>query len=66
MGLSETILAAIIGALATMATAIVQLIATARRAKARPKKNRMRSVFAIIALVIGAWSAATSGPRCAP
>ena len=54
MGLSETILAAIIGALATMATAIVQLLRNRAPAEARPKKNRVRSTFAIVALVLGA------------
>jgi hypothetical protein len=63
MGLSETILAAIIGALATMATAIVQLMKNRAPAESRPKKNRVRSTFAIVALMIGcivggyAWSA---------
>ena len=63
MGLSETILAAIIGALATMATAIVQLIRNRAPSESRPKKNRTRSVLATIALMIGcivggyAWSA---------
>ena len=65
MGLSETIVAAIIGALATMATAIVQLIRNRAPTDGRPKpkKNRMRSVLATIALMIGcivggyAWSA---------
>ena len=65
MGLSETILAAIIGALATMATAIVQLMRNRAPSDGRPKpkKNRMRSMLAIIALMIGcivggyAWSA---------
>jgi len=63
MGLSETILAAIIGALATMATAIVQLIRNRAPSEGRPKKNRMRSLLATIALMIGcivggyAWSA---------
>jgi hypothetical protein len=62
MGLSETILAAIIGALATMATAIVQLIRNRAPSESRPKKNRMRSLVATIALMIGcivggyAWS----------
>jgi hypothetical protein len=54
MGLSETILAAIIGALATMATAIVQLLRNRAPAESRPKKNRVRSTFSIIALVLGA------------
>jgi hypothetical protein len=62
MGLSETILAAIIGALATMATAIVQLIRNRAPNESRPKKNRMRSLVATIALMVGcivggyAWS----------
>jgi hypothetical protein len=63
MGLSETIVAAIIGALATMATAIVQLIRNRAPDQSRPKKNRMRSLLATIALMVGcivggyAWSA---------
>lgn len=63
MGLSETILAAIIGAIATITTAIVQLMKNRAPAESRPKKNRMRSTFAIVALMIGcvvggyAWSA---------
>lgn len=62
MGLSETIIAAIIGALATMATAIVQLLRNRAPSESRPKKNRMRSLVATIALMIGcivggyAWS----------
>lgn len=62
MGLSETIVAAIIGALATMATAIVQLIRNRAPSESRPKKNRMRSLVATIALMVGcivggyAWS----------
>jgi hypothetical protein len=62
MGLSETIVAAIIGALATMGTAIFQLVRNRAPAESRPKKNRMRSVIATIALMIGcvvggyAWS----------
>jgi hypothetical protein len=63
MGLSETIVAAIIGALATMGTAIFQLIRNRAPSESRPKKNRMRSIVATIALMIGcivggyAWSA---------
>jgi hypothetical protein len=63
MGLSETILAAIIGALATMGTAIFQLIRNRAPSEGRPKKNRAKSVIATIALMIGcivggyAWSA---------
>src|SRR6187399_1207497 len=64
MGLSETIVAAIIGALATMATAIVQLVRNRAPSDGRPKpkKSRMRSALATIALMIGcivggyAWS----------
>jgi hypothetical protein len=54
MDLSETILAAIIGALATMGTAIFQLVRNRAPAETRPKKNRMRSTFAIVLLVVGA------------
>lgn len=63
MGLSETILAAIIGALATMGTAIFQLVRNRAPSETRPKKNRVRSLVATIALMIGcivggyAWSA---------
>jgi hypothetical protein len=55
MGISETIVAAIIGALATMLTAIVQLVRNRAPSDGRPKpkKNRMRSVLATIALMIG-------------
>jgi hypothetical protein len=64
MGLSETILAAIIGALATMGTAIFQLIRNRAPSDGRPKpkKSRVRSVLATVALMIGcivggyAWS----------
>ena len=62
MGLSETIVAAIIGALATMGTAIFQLIRNRAPEGSKPRKNRMRSLVATIALMIGcvvggyAWS----------
>lgn len=62
MGLSETIVAAIIGALATMAAAISQLVRNRAPEGAKPKKNRVRSLLATIALMIGcvvggyAWS----------
>ena len=64
MGLSETIVAAIIGALATMGTAIFQLVRNRAPSDGRPKpkKSRMRSALATIALMIGclvggfAWS----------
>ena len=54
--------AAIIGALATMLTAIFQLVRNRAPEGAKPKKNRMRSLMATIALMIGcivggyAWS----------
>lgn len=65
MGLSETIVAAIIGAIATMGTAIFQLVRNRAPSDGRPKpkKSRMRSALATIALMIGcivggyAWSA---------
>src|SRR6185295_5630697 len=63
MGLSETIVAAIIGALATMGTAIFQLVRNRAPSETRPKKNRIRSLLATVALMIGcivggyAWSA---------
>jgi hypothetical protein len=63
MGISETISAAIIGALATMLTAIFQLVRNRAPSETRPKKKRLRSLLATIALMIGcivggyAWSA---------
>ena len=54
MGLSETLLAAIIGAVATMLTAIFQLLRNRAPAESRPKKNRVRSTFAMVALVLAA------------
>jgi hypothetical protein len=62
MGLSETIVASIIGALATMLTAIFQLVRNRAPEGSKPKKNRMRSLLATIALMVGcivggyAWS----------
>jgi len=56
MGLSETILAAMIGAAATMLTAMFQLMLMLRnRAKAessRPKRGAMRPLVAVFALLI--------------
>lgn len=56
MGLSETILAAMIGAAATMLTAMFQLTLMLRnRAKAessRPKRSAMRPLVAVFALLI--------------
>lgn len=62
MGLSETILASIIGALATVVTAVFQLIRNRSPGETKPKKNRMRSALATTALAIAcivggyAWS----------
>lgn len=62
MGMSETIVAAIIGALATVVTAVFQLIRNRAPSESRPKKNRMRSALATAALAIAcivggyAWS----------
>ena len=62
MDLSETIIAAIIGALATMITAVFQLVRNRAPSESRPKKNRMRSFLATVALgiacIVGgyAWS----------
>ena len=64
MGISETIIASIIGALATMLTAIFQLVRNRAPSDGRPKpkKSRMRSLLATVALMIGcivggyAWS----------
>jgi hypothetical protein len=64
MGISETIIAAIIGALATIATATVQLLRNRAPSDGRPKpkKSRVRSLLATVALMIGcivggyAWS----------
>ena len=62
MDLSETIIAAIIGAGATMATAIFQLLRNRSPIDVRPRKNRIRSLLATIVLMLGcmvggyAWS----------
>ena len=62
MDLSETIIAAIIGAGATMATAIFQLLRNRAPSEVRPRKNRIRSLLATIVLMLGcivggyAWS----------
>src|SRR5690606_29691708 len=58
MGLSETIMAAMIGALATVTTALFQLFSTFKqqrgsKADVRPKKgSAMRSVLAVLALMV--------------
>lgn len=57
MGLSETILAAMIGALATVTTALFQLFNTLKqqrsRVDVRPKKgSTLRSVLAVLALMV--------------
>jgi len=51
MGISETIIASIIGALATMLTAIFQLVRNRAPSDGRPKpkKSRMRSMLAVSA-----------------
>lgn len=56
MGLSETILAAMIGALATVTTALFQIftaIKARNKVDVRPKKgNTLRSVLAVLALMV--------------
>ncbi|HJS21802.1 MAG TPA: hypothetical protein VJ764_04030 [Steroidobacteraceae bacterium] len=55
MGLSETILAAMIGAGATMLTALSQLMLSLRakaKAESRPKRNAMRSLMWMVALLV--------------
>jgi len=58
MGLSETILAAMIGALATVATALFQLFSSFKQQRSskvdvRPKKrSALRSVLAVLALMV--------------
>ena len=55
MGLSETILAAMIGAAATMLTALSQLMLSMRakaKAESRPKRNALRSLMWMIALLV--------------
>lgn len=55
MGLSETILAAMIGAAATMLTALSQLMMSLRakaKAETRPKRNAMRSLMWMLALLV--------------
>lgn len=62
MGLSETILAAMIGAIATVSAACFQLFMALRargKIDVRPKKGRtMRSIFAVLALMV---ASATGG-----
>jgi hypothetical protein len=55
MGLSETILAAMIGAAATMLTALSQLMLSLRakaKAEMRPRRNAMRSLMWMVALLV--------------
>ena len=55
MGLSETIIAAMIGALATVATALFQLISAVKakgRVDLKPRRTTARSIFAIVALMV--------------
>lgn len=62
MGLSETIVASIIGALATIVTAVFQLVRNRSPSESKPRKNRLRSALATVALglacIVGgyAWS----------
>jgi len=55
MGMSETILAAMIGAAATMAAAIFNLVMAFRsrsKAESKPKRNGARSLFSVFAIVL--------------
>src|SRR4029453_10257201 len=58
MGLSETIMAAMIGALATVATALFQLFSSFKQQRStkvdtRPKKGMtLKSVLAVLALMV--------------
>jgi hypothetical protein len=58
MGLSETILAAMIGALATVTTALFQIFSSIKQGRSlkvdsRPKKgSTLRSMFAVLALMV--------------
>lgn len=54
MGLSETVLAALIGAAATMVTAVTQLMLAlrARMKESRPRRNATRSALWVLALLV--------------
>src|SRR5262245_57326767 len=55
MGLSETVLAAMIGAAATTLTALTQLMLSVRaksKTESRPKRNAMRSFMWMLALLV--------------
>jgi hypothetical protein len=55
MGMSETILAAMIGAMATVATAMFQLFYAFKaraQSNSRPRRSVMRSMFAMLALML--------------
>ena len=55
MGLSESILAAMIGAAATMLTALTQLMLSLRtkaKVESRPKRNNLRSLMWMLALLV--------------
>jgi len=55
MGMSETILAAMIGAAATIMTAIFQLVMAFRsrsKTESRPKRSAMRSLLSIFAIIL--------------
>lgn len=51
MGLSETVVASLIGALATITASVFQLMRTRAGADTRPRRSRIRSTIAIAALM---------------
>src|SRR5258706_3877303 len=57
MGVSETILAAMIGASATISTAIVQLLRARKANDPKPRRNRIRSYISIVALMLASGGA---------
>jgi hypothetical protein len=57
MGVSETILAAMIGAAATISTAIVQLLRSRSLNDSRPRRSRIRSCLSIAALMLASGAA---------
>ena len=57
MGVSETILAAMIGAAATISTAIVQLLRSRSLHDSRPRRSRIRSCISIAALMLASGAA---------
>ena len=57
MGVSETILAAMIGAAATISTAIVQLLRARSANDPKPRRSRIRSYISIVALMLASGGA---------